>query len=591
MALSGIASARDAILSLVPHRADLAADVRSRVDLDLYARQLGARTFSASDWGGLLRYLGGLLLDLQAPARGPATRAWLADAEVHVRAIAQRRADAKAAAGRAKLAAAGGTPILTPALAALRGPGGGSAAAAAADGAASPTTARPPQPSASSTAPTAPPPPPPPILDDDLLSLLPRFLAWVHWHVGLVRLDISNHQLSLLVPYLQTAGRGAEYERGRFAAAVRAALASSAAVASAGAGRVPQSSATVAGLPLTADYRIARLALLRDGALALLSYDVPLTTIAAAAAQGRPHDGVVRLRTTPAAAAGGEGGDGVTASSSSPSSSFTAFLFPEVLALDAKRLTDGQNTLQRLAVVATLGALVAQVAATAPPLATLAPGLPPAHPALGAAQVDGVATQGDVEARLAAWLADDGIRLDDVVNGVVGAADALCRRAGRLPLLVPSSSPAALTPAQATQVSSVRESGGRLGATLRSAATKAISSSHPLYATYARRVTEALRFGVTRALQDSLPPGAEARHAAEFPPWGAALVVPGAPLPPHVAGAVPAACAADLAGLSRELARLLRHAEAVHEPTLKALLAAEAAAGAGAGAGATSATE
>ena len=633
MVLSGLASCREAIASLVPNRADLHADMRARVDLDLFRQMLQQRAFSHGDWIALLRYIAGLVGEFEAPARAEGTQAWLAEAEVHVRRIATRRAEAKAAAGLAKRAAAGGTPILTPALtimtsltsspaaAAMTSGGTGSGASTpvaaarvqvrAASGASTPLGSSAAAASTSSL--------PPPVVDDDLSSLLPRFFAWVHYKVALIWLDISNAQLASLVPYLQTNGRGTEYERQRFEAAreagrvgvegTRAWLAEAVRVASAHQLQLLQTTAsdngasaqsTVASLPLTSDYKIARLSVLRDGFVLLLGYDQPLTVVASVAAQSRPPDGVVRLRysapppDTPVAGGSAAIGSGPSpqAGASAPSaaaavSGFSSFLYPETLHLDAKRLTDVQNVVQRTALVATLSALVTQVAATTPLLTAVAPAITQSHPGLGQPQAT-VTSASDVEGQVRDWLMDDSLRLEDLTAGAVAAADALCRKGGRVPLLVPNNittSSAATVAAtdttttqqqqlqQLQQLAAVRDVAARLTTTLRSAVAKTVSTAHPLYTTYQKRVLEVLRRKLTRAVQDALPPGVDSRHAHEYPAWGSFLDEAGAPMPGPLAAAVPACCAADILKAATDLSRLTRHNDGVFESLYRQLLA------------------
>lgn len=731
---SGLDSVRDSLISLVPHRQDMHEAVRSHIDTELFKRMLLARAFSHADWVGLLRYIGGMVLDLEAPARHEDTKAWLSGAEAHVKRIAQRRAERKARAGRRALkdsaaaaaSKAGGsgsataasamttpsrssvpassmagsrTPVLGPAvphfLAAAAGapsPSGGGfslsqpsmASSSSSSQPGSVSVSREPSPgpgsaragfrpsaalaSGASPAPTssssssisqqhhqkpgqkakAKVPLEAPVLDDDLLSLLPRVLAWVHWKVAQVRIDISNTHLGMLVPYLSTGGRGAEYERSKFESAlaqgsvtlngatmwmkraveecVNAVMAgvvvSTGAASGAGTGGAPSPSSASLALrsSLLTDSRIGRVCLLRDGLLWLLTFEHPLTMVATTAA--RNPDGYVRVPVPAAAAAAATSvrspspgpsaqGSTVTAAGAVPASppqppavssaaasaagapSFIHLPFPETLQLDAKRLTEWQNAIQRVALVATLSALVQQVVTTAPTVQSCSP-TAAAEIAAATTSSSSSASSGsgelevrsysDLQRHLFAWLSDDAFRLEDLKTGLVSAADQLARKAGKIPIVVNTAKPAAAAATGASDSSGAEasnatpvwvEASSRLLSTLQGAVTKAVSTTHPLYATFQRRVIEALRRRITRELQDSMPQQsiqlADTHGADKFIPWVRFLDTPGQPLPSQLASAVPAACEDEVKKLVTGLARLVRHNHAVFEPQYKGI--------------------
>ena len=92
--------------------------------------------------------------------RGEETSAWLEAAQAHVKRLTEKRGQiAAAASSPAPSAATSASPSLTGAASR------GTAARRA------------------------------PLLDDDVLSLLPRFLAWVHYKVAQIRVDVGNTQV------------------------------------------------------------------------------------------------------------------------------------------------------------------------------------------------------------------------------------------------------------------------------------------------------------------------------------------------------------------------------------------------------------
>ena len=91
MVLSALISIRDAISSLVPHRADWAAELAAHIDPSLLRGMMLARAFGPPDWLALMRYVGGKLQALEAPVRGEETRAWLEAAQAHVKRLSARQ--------------------------------------------------------------------------------------------------------------------------------------------------------------------------------------------------------------------------------------------------------------------------------------------------------------------------------------------------------------------------------------------------------------------------------------------------------------------------------------------------------------------
>jgi hypothetical protein len=229
--------------------------------------------------------------------------------------------------------------------------------------------------------------------------------------------------------------------------------------------------------------------------------------------------------------------------------------FAEIFRLDAKRLQDVQNTVQRAALVCTLSALVQQVVGSAPQSSAAA--APPAASSPGA-----VVSLAELQARCVAWLADDALKLPELRAGLVAAADSLARRLGRVPLLAPAAADAGASAALLSQ--------------LEGAVDRAVSSSHPLFATFSRRVLESLRLRVTRALHDALPrqsSGADADtsegDASLRPFWGRLL----SREPERgVRESVVPACEADVAAAASMLARLARHEASVYREHIARIL-------------------
>jgi hypothetical protein len=191
-----------------------------------------------------------------------------------------------------------------------------------------------------------------------------------------------------------------------------------------------------------------------------------------------------------------------------------------------------------------------------------------------------IANVTDLQRACVAWLADSSLRLDDLKAGLASAADGLARRAGRAPLLPPFGDTSASTEAEAA----ARALGERLHATLLTAISRAVSTAHPLYVVYSRRVVENLRLRVTRALHAALPAQSAGSDADTSEGGSVALEefwlrLAGGPegegVDKTVIASVPAACAEDVERAAGVVARLVRHNHAVHEPRYRALQADE----------------
>ena len=434
-----------------------------------------------------------MFLSLEAPARNASTRAWLSGAEEAVIAIATDRANALAAAGAAKLA--GGTSVF-----------GGLARAVTASQSEQPLPAV-------AAPPTIPPPPAPtpaPLIDDVVLYVLPRFFAFSAWKCALIRLDVSNAQLRALAPYLANSSRGAEYELTRFNSAVERGEVSTTGVtawlsveADGAIERAAGPAAAGVAALVRGAARLTRLALIRDGVVRLLESSQPLTQVA------------------------GQGGGA----------------FPETFLLDAHRLRDVQDLVQRVALVSTLTGVVNQ-------LHISSPSAPPSDPPRAAAV--GPSTLAEFSVACNAWLRDPAITFNELFTGVLGAADAINRRGGKVGLL-PEGSPGA----------------GPLVSTLRAAVTNSLSATHPLFVVFSKRLRDVIRRRLTRVVTDTLPSGsADALGADGNPLWSECLDPVGAALPPTLAAALPPACESELAVCVSALARVVVFNEAVFGETL-----------------------
>ncbi len=266
--------------------------------------------------------------------------------------------------------------------------------------------------------------------------------------------------------------------------------------------------------------------------------------------------------------------------------------YPETFSLDAQRLTGAQNTVQKVALVSALSALVQQIVTALPPLPS---GYALGPPPYTAVRVPGEeralgASLPDLQRCIASWMEDEGLRLPDLISGILTGADAIARGAGRMPLLETAedmaadshaslstslTSPVQLSPPAPSPTSAAGAAAAGLRRTLRTAIGKVVSASHPLFVTFARRVMEILRRRLTRELQDTLPTTGEVGKAATFPPWGTFLDAPGTPLPPALASALPAvpSLEAELKALVTMLGRLIRHNHGAFEPYYRGMLA------------------
>jgi hypothetical protein len=149
-----------------------------------------------------------------------------------------------------------------------------------------------------------------------------------------------------------------------------------------------------------------------------------------------------------------------------------------------------------------------------------------------------VQSMGGVQCCIASWLGDEGLRMPELQTGLATAADTLARLSGRVPLLHAAGETADLPPAIASTVSALRS-------TLSSAVERCVSTSHPLFSTFSRRVVEGLRRKITRELQDTLPPSGDTNKVHEFPAWGKFLDPHGMALPGPLAAEFPPAVPSD----------------------------------------------
>ena len=292
-------------------------------DVDLIRRMLVSGAMDEASWLSMLAFIAEQIASLEAPARNAETRAWVSAAAT---ALTQACADA-------------------------------------ATGAPAPPTSSEPTSSGPETSPAL------------VREVLPKVFAWTFFKLEQVHVDVCNAHLGVLAPYLHNNDQGVQYERSHFeraraekrvglqrtllwlkdtSASIVDALSTAAAppatpvraAAEDGSSESvePSSVAVVTALEafrrdLHRDSQECRLVVLREGLLRLLVLQQPLTVLAAAAGQSdaavTSTDGTAGAQTTP--------------------------VFPEVFRLDAQRLTDVQNVLQRCALVSVLSSLMGQV--------------------------------------------------------------------------------------------------------------------------------------------------------------------------------------------------------------------------------------
>jgi hypothetical protein len=588
---AALESVRDSIIGLLPHRPDIQSSISSKIDPELFKRMLLNRAFSHSDWLSFLRFVCTTIMSLEAPARQEDTKKWLAGAEAHVKRIAVKKAEQQAKQGRKNLESqeeeikskktssldckeestsssktTSRTPIFGPAMPALVL---ASAAGAALDSFQSLSS------SAISSSPLI---EIKPILDSALLSLLPRVLAWAHFKISLIRLDTSNYHLMSLAPFLLQGGKGAEYERTRFDEKLAKgearlsgtklwftlALDECVAVATSYTKELNLNSNSntysieTLRQAITRDSKLARLIILRDGILSSLiaTCEHPITKVAEAAARN-PEGGYVRVPSTDGPSGVSNVASSLSMSSSSLSSSFSStkiLPFPETLHLDAKRLQDIQNVIQRSALVLTLSAITQQIVSSAPIM-------PSGTIDLILSQDSRITTLSDLQMACVDWLKDESLRMQDLTSGFVSAADSISRKAGRAPFLPPFSTPEA------------EAQGDRLTKTLLSLISKAVSTNHPLYSAFSKRILENVRYQVTHLLQDTLPSQSAnsdidtsdggSIELAIF--WKRLAVSDVEILNQGVRTSISPHCKDDVANAVNALARLLRHNHAVYE--------------------------
>ena len=623
---ASLESVRDSIISVLPNRPDIQSSISSKIDPALFKRMLLNRAFSHADWLGFLRFVANTIMSLEAPVRQEDTKKWLAGAEAHVKRIAVKKAEQLARQGRVALnaqdeekksrdvssasssaaASASRTPVFGPAIPALVL---ASAAGSALDSSFSLDSSS--SSSLSSTAASIMQTSAvvikiKPILDSALLSLLPRVLAWAHFKISLIKLDTSNYHLMTLAPFLLQGGKGAEYEKARFdeklakgearlsgtklwyamavdecvAVAKRASLAPSSSVISDSAATTSSGLLSSLRQAITRDSKLARLIILRDGILSslLAICEHPLTQVAEAAARN-PEGGYVRVPkattsttidgTTPSENPSSSSLSSATNTSAAAAATITTRIlpFPETLHLDAKRLQDLQNVIQRSALVVTLSAITQQIVSTSPVVSSSSSSStgtvsPPSSGSL-------ITTLSDLQKACVDWLKDESLRMQDLTTGFLTAADAIARSAGRSPFLAP------FPTAEAEKL------GEKLSKSLLSLISKAVATNHPLYSAFSGRILEYVRYQVTHLLQETLPTQSANSDvdtsdgaSSDLAVYWKRLAVSEAEIPLQgVKTSVSPHCKKDIMNAVDALARLLRHNHAVYDERYRSMQA------------------
>jgi len=465
-----IQSVLAAIQTLVPHRTDLHDEMKRSFDLPTTRRMLAARAMAAEDWWRLISALVSQLAQLEAPARASEGELWL-----------------------------GGVHSVFLQLGARAAP--------------------------TDEVPHA-------LIQPPARALLPVVLAWMHWRVALVQSDISNFQLSTLRPYLLRGGRGAEYERKQWAAALADRQVSADGVtgwvrqeALRMIEKLPTSPSNTAAeavvrriaatRQLAGDSDLSRVCLLRDGMLSLIQLPYPVSQLAAAAAEAYSLDVGGRVSVDRLRAAGAELG----------AEAAQGIFFPGTLSHDAKTLTDGQNTVQRTALVASLAMILEQYVSQLP---------------RAVASSEDTVTVQNLQEQVHAWLLDDDLRLPDLRAAALQLVQRRASSSGRLRV------DAQQHPSHIKRLFALVDS--------------AVSYEHALYSLCAQRVVGALRHAVTAALQMQIPPGGSMNSADQNVFWLPYI----APPTESVSVCVPAVCAKELLALAARLASIARHSNAVH---------------------------
>jgi hypothetical protein len=172
-----------------------------------------------------------------------------------------------------------------------------------------------------------------------------------------------------------------------------------------------------------------------------------------------------------------------------------------------------------------------------------------------------ISTLSDLQKACVDWLKDESLRMQDLTSGFVSAADSISRKAGRAPFLPPFSTPEA------------EAQGDRLTKTLLSLISKAVSTNHPLYSAFSKRILENVRYQVTHLLQDTLPSQSANSDvdtsdggSIELAIFWKRLAISDVEIPNQgVRTSISPHCKEDVFNAVNALARLLRHNHAVYE--------------------------
>lgn len=426
---NGLESIGSGLEALVPHREDFHRRFRAEFNVQTYVDIMRVGEFTPAMWQEMAQYLVGRIRGLEAPSRSSHTDDWLEAFERRVAGWVERD--------------------------------GHSASPSASDRAQQ---------------------------DQFVLDVVPQLLGWLVFKLGQIKLDIANFHLSTLAPYLIRTGKGAEYERKSFDdslakgdISLRHMTAWVTQTLSLTRKQLPATLSTeiTAGVAetvvsrsldavwhgfvrdLQTDLMYARLCMLREGILALLTYPYSMLQLANPLFHMARH-----ARQTSDPSLSDENTLGLTG-------------LPETLLLDAHRITDLQNEFQRVVLQLTLAGLAEEALRTAPHD-------PAGATATSSTTEDSTApslrTTADLHRELAGWLSHDDTRMDHVVVGVVDAAGQIAKARGK-------------------QFSATQRS------VLTSAVRAAVSLNHPVYRLFQRRVIASLRGAVHKIILDNVAGG------------------------------------------------------------------------------------
>lgn len=664
--LIGIESVREGIISLVPHRTDMANNLRSRLDVEMLRSLLSnPRLFTVSDWNSIFQYIGQQIASLEAPARNKETCFWmdLITHKVgqcfglsqkmkmyndHIDATLQDSQKSPADAFIDHIAQLYPSTMDLQEDRLLEACTGFIASKARILFNAHEAVA---------------------------LQVMPRFLAYAHHKIALIRVDMANAQLAQLGVYLSQGGNGVEYERSKFDAALERGE-----VTLHGTKAVMQKSISTM-VEMEAEYykpilhlaesqttqeelrirelyekaisrdppqsiedinhnvrravciddRLQRLAIIRECLLHVLHYNVPLTQVVVGASVVHSEEGVaIPTSEASSASTGNESvvvrpkfGNGFAVVQSTQlattdamsnsdvqnentaSVEFKLIPYPETLFLDAKSLTNVQNSIQKMALIATLTALIQQALYSLPrwpqELGSI-PTVPSLHSSQSVFNTvlssedyeissspspHSLITMLHVQKLLNSWLSDEEIRLPGLNAGILVILDILARQLHRTPVLLAETSFISTLRTEAassiaeirekaqrelSKYNSVLESSDTAYQSMEKTVTQALNYDHPVFRLMFQRIIGNLRRSITLHFQEHLPYKNEVRNSINVASWARFLEPLNATQAQASKVALPTVCKEEFDSCVITLANIAKHSQLVHESHYRTLL-------------------